>query len=288
MKKDNVRHINNWKEFSLIADDLLAYNSFLFRGQSKSDWSLTPYLTRIFKKYHIKRKDALEIEKIALQSFRENTKDILEFSKFSKYNDEVKWQIVWWEIMQHYQTPTRLLDWTKCPYVALFFAVSDNIEKNGALFRFNDGYLNFIRNNRRIVKWPDIDLQLELSNKRRTYEKSIYSFSSNVSIDRKINQKGCYTISTEITENLDETHDKLADKLMFEGVQGGNGKSIIKKYVIDKKLKPILLKNLCSQKGINTSYIYPDKGSSSGGLDKIGELIKDDINSSCKIIDCNA
>ncbi len=116
-----------------------------------------------------------------------------------------------------------------------------------------------------------------MSSRGQSYEKSIYAFSSKVPIDRKINQKDCYTISTEVCENFDETQDRLADKLMFEGVHGASGMRIVERYVINKRLKPIFLEQLCSEKGISRSYIYPDTGNDDGQLDKIGKSVRDGI-----------
>jgi hypothetical protein len=43
-----------------------------------------------------------------------------------------KWH--WYFLMQHYGAPTRILDWTVNPLVALYFAVRERIEENGAVW----------------------------------------------------------------------------------------------------------------------------------------------------------
>jgi hypothetical protein len=43
----------------------------------------------------------------------------------------------WWMLMQHYGVPTRLLDWTKSFWVALYFAVEANWNSDGCVFVIN-------------------------------------------------------------------------------------------------------------------------------------------------------
>jgi hypothetical protein len=47
----------------------------------------------------------------------------------------------WWQLMQHYKAPTRLLDWSTSPYVAAYFAVTENPDKDGAVWIVNNSSL---------------------------------------------------------------------------------------------------------------------------------------------------
>lgn len=90
----------------------------LYRGQSNYTWHLEPGVYRDnhfqFESVYIK-----ELERIRP----------LEFANYSNFEKLVK--------MQHYGLPTRLLDVTSNPLVALYFACESQFETDGAFYYFS-------------------------------------------------------------------------------------------------------------------------------------------------------
>ncbi len=97
-----------------------------FRGQP-TDATLSPRLYR--KEY----RDADEAE-IRLQ-FQSRA---IQLMQGRVPDPERKWD--WYFLMQHYGAPTRLLDWTDNPLVALFFAVADERNQGDASVWVLDPY----------------------------------------------------------------------------------------------------------------------------------------------------
>src|SRR5437588_7727485 len=79
-----------------------------FRGHSKADWKLLPGLLR--------DPPIVISETTLLTRFKQSAAMLTDMRHHSSSFD-------WMFSMQHYGVPTRLLDWSENPLVALFFCV---------------------------------------------------------------------------------------------------------------------------------------------------------------------
>jgi len=121
-----TKEINNFEEFNNIINDYSGSN-YLYRGQINYDWKLIP--------------------KVGRPDFSKNIPDIFRedylLNAWKRYGSSIllkepndNWE--WLALAQHHGLATRLLDWTKNPLVALFFATYDfNLNSDGALYIFN-------------------------------------------------------------------------------------------------------------------------------------------------------
>ncbi len=101
----------------------LPHRQEYFRGQLSSDWSIKPSLTRDLKTADQVR----NTEKKVLEFFSSQIKEKNYLDKIFLHEKPNGYQNDWLWISQaqHYGIPTRLLDWTAKPEVALYFAVDN-------------------------------------------------------------------------------------------------------------------------------------------------------------------
>src|ERR1035438_72566 len=91
--------------------------SWIFRGQMDADWHLQPTIERVVGQNPAMSVNAFE--DYINNEFRRRARNYLSNAP----HDENR--LEWLALMRHYGAPTRLLDWSRSPFVALFFAVAD-------------------------------------------------------------------------------------------------------------------------------------------------------------------
>ncbi len=215
--------INNFIDYHNIIDKYSGTN-FLFRGQVDFDWELIP---KIGRKEFNKTVPATIPEYQILNSWLRYSLPLI-----SKQPIDI-WDSL--SLAQHHGLATRLLDWTKNPLIALYFATCDfSIKRDSSVFIFN--FDNFV-----MIKDKLDPFNIDYSG----------VFYPNGVTARVISQRGVFSISHNPIISL--------DKLLPDS-------DFIKLRIIKDSKKQI--QNTLEQYGINEFSIYQDLDNLSNYLNR--------------------
>jgi FRG domain len=91
-------------------------NNYIYRGHANAEWPLQSSLERVIgAKWS--SSETKKYEDYSLDVFR------AKFHLYDRENIRPDSKLAWLSVMQHYGVPTRLVDFTESPYVALYFAL---------------------------------------------------------------------------------------------------------------------------------------------------------------------
>ena len=132
--------VNSANQFVQVAIDLIDKTktqypgqiAYVFRGQPRSDWALKPTLLRALPA-ETDEGDSLRMESMAFQNFIAQAHLYVNPATLPPA-DQTHYLVSWWALMRHHFGPTRLLDWTESPHVAAYFAVSELLDQDGAVW----------------------------------------------------------------------------------------------------------------------------------------------------------
>ena len=131
---EEIEHLKNFRKKS-VSSTKLKVSRFLYRGQSNSEWKLETTLERLDHLGKIKLNryyDFISVIKAPIESATGRRWQIPSQKEYAEWCKQQNWPpfsffpaYEYIAYLRHHGFPSPLLDWSKSPYVAAFFAMID-------------------------------------------------------------------------------------------------------------------------------------------------------------------
>lgn len=180
-------------------------NHFIYRGHASAEWLLESSLERVIGRSW-SNDSAKNFEDYSLLQFKPK------FHLYDHENIEPKSKLAWLSIMQHYGVPTRLLDFTESPYIALYFALetyNPQFQTDLAIFAFD--YRAIMKNSIEHIKSKNKKFNEDYS--------SVYE-NQDLIFDSVIDKFGYDIVWIAEPQQLNTRLDRQAGSFLFSGNRG--------------------------------------------------------------------
>jgi hypothetical protein len=176
-------------------------------------------------------------------------------------SDPIVGSVPWWPWMQHYGAPTRCLDWSLSPYVALYFAVERDWHCDGVVWGFAVTELRSKMSTKYGSDNATSDPKLSPLFAVPAAPSHISIVSSVRYSERLALQQGLFTLSTQVLADHAES--------IGQHLQGAEDLAHSFKLVIPKSAKPDFLRRL-RRMNITALTLFP-------GADGLGRALAETV-----------
>jgi len=195
------------------------------------------------------------------------------YSGNTEYSDLSNLDVL--SMLQHYGTPTRLLDWSYSPFISIYFAVSNTFNEDSVLYALNLEYIaklnaDKIQEYKETFRKPvsnssalnliefgkdyaDLRARAEKKGDSITEEVILVPYEPSKKNIRLARQQGLFFISSKIDINYEE----IISSYKIENGINQDKEEVAIKFIINKDIKLEILKNL-QLMNISSEILFPE------------------------------
>lgn len=232
--------VNTWDEFVALGS---ALDGWAFRGQQDARWPLLSSLSRYLNAFIADRGTWRLREERAIRIFRRKAHNYL--SDPSVLNNDLRCLA----LMQHHGAPTRLLDFTKSPFVAALFALETAVD-DAAVYALNTPRLwNATPNN-----GPELNRDAIDPRRSGNFERYFLPNLNDIVWTGEPTEMDQRLVAQSGTVVVPGILDKSLDQILG---QSYGGDALLKKIIVPRHLRGAAMKALYRM-NITNATLFPD------------------------------